>query len=559
MSLDESREVELAWLLRQPGLDLQLVVPGDHEQRPVRFAHAIELEDPSAWLKGGELVLTTGMHLPRGTRGQAAYVRRLSAIGVSGLGFGVGLTHEVIPDAIVAACIRERLPLLSIPRPTPFIAITQAIADRLADQQTRSIRRVSEFQTEITRAAMRAGVPGLMGRLSAELGASLALLNRDFETLWPVTSTDEWIGEAAGIARGNRTQVGISVTTRDGHVEMQRIGASSGPHSWLAIRKTGRLSTHERVILNHAASMLALLLEHSKAGRSSYRRLGGILLNLLVAADRTDRALEGQVREFGLSREDPLGLAVITTRRPCAWLPQVLTHEIAALGLPNLASKDPDGVLILARADDIREIVDHLASVAARRQVGLAIGGCAPVSMAQLPWARKLAGHALATARRTHCTVNWLQPDSLHGVVADESVRRALHASTTEVLQRLTEGEGGGRQLLPSLEVYLRHNGSCEAAARTLGVHRHTMRNRVERIEALIGLRLDVAENRALLLLALLSRSDPSDPGSPLGGRPGEEEPVDHDRHVEQQGDLVEGAAPLPGRAVVQAVTGDQT
>ena len=60
-----------------------------------------------------------------------------------------------------------------------------------------------------------------------------------------------------------------------------------------------------------------------------------------------------------------------------------------------------------------------------------------------------------------------------------------------------------GQELLATLRAYLDHNGSWETAARALGVHRHTLRNRVGRIERLTGLSLDVAANRVVLTLAL--------------------------------------------------------
>ena len=69
---------------------------------PVRWVAVSELEDPTPFLEGGELVLTTGMRLtdPGAVR---RYVARLVGRGVAGLGFGVGLGHETVPAALVEA------------------------------------------------------------------------------------------------------------------------------------------------------------------------------------------------------------------------------------------------------------------------------------------------------------------------------------------------------------------------------------------------------------------------------------------------------------------------
>jgi purine catabolism regulator len=62
------------------------------------------------------------------------------------------------------------------------------------------------------------------------------------------------------------------------------------------------------------------------------------------------------------------------------------------------------------------------------------------------------------------------------------------------------------------LEAFLRHNGAWDTAARALGVHRHTLRSHIERVEELTGLSLDVAENRVVLLLALMTARVEVDP-----------------------------------------------
>jgi purine catabolism regulator len=63
-----------------------------------------------------------------------------------------------------------------------------------------------------------------------------------------------------------------------------------------------------------------------------------------------------------------------------------------------------------------------------------------------------------------------------------------------------------GTELLGSLRAFLEANGHWESAAAAMGVHRHTLRSRMARIEALIDCRLDVARVRAELLLAIIAR-----------------------------------------------------
>src|SRR4051794_15183996 len=77
--------------------------------RTVSWVHTSELDDPTPFLLGGELLLTTGQ--PFNRSGQVdPYVHRLIEKGVAGLGFGVGLGFDSIPELLVEVAERLQLP-----------------------------------------------------------------------------------------------------------------------------------------------------------------------------------------------------------------------------------------------------------------------------------------------------------------------------------------------------------------------------------------------------------------------------------------------------------------
>src|SRR6059058_1268443 len=77
---------------------------------PVRWVHISELEDPTPWLSGGELLLTTGLGLG-GEDAQRRFVERLADHQLAGLGLGTGFSHERVPAAVAAAAAERGLPL----------------------------------------------------------------------------------------------------------------------------------------------------------------------------------------------------------------------------------------------------------------------------------------------------------------------------------------------------------------------------------------------------------------------------------------------------------------
>jgi PucR family transcriptional regulator, purine catabolism regulatory protein len=109
--------------------------------RPVRWVHISELEDPTPWLRGGELLLTTGLPL---RAGPAAYVERLSDAGLTGMGLGLGFGYDAAPGDAVTAADRLGFPLFEIPYQVPFIALTEAVFTRISDARVaETVRRLA--------------------------------------------------------------------------------------------------------------------------------------------------------------------------------------------------------------------------------------------------------------------------------------------------------------------------------------------------------------------------------------------------------------------------------
>jgi hypothetical protein len=133
----------------------RLVVPPGPEPR-VRWAVVSELADPGPYLSGGELLLTAGVGMRTSDADAARYVAGLVGAGVSALGFGVTPVHDTVPPALVEQCRRQGLPLLEVPHPTPFAAITQAVGRALEERHVEDLRRLGEAHRALARAVTAA-------------------------------------------------------------------------------------------------------------------------------------------------------------------------------------------------------------------------------------------------------------------------------------------------------------------------------------------------------------------------------------------------------------------
>ena len=130
------------------------------------------------------MVLTTGLRLPRsrrrtgGVRGPAgrppARGRWASA---------PGCRFASVPAGVVDACRTQALPLVEVPLATPFLAVVQAVAERLGEQRRLRLQESLTAQRQLTRAALRGGTPAVVRSLARVLGSGVLVVDADLVAL----------------------------------------------------------------------------------------------------------------------------------------------------------------------------------------------------------------------------------------------------------------------------------------------------------------------------------------------------------------------------------------
>ncbi|GLW08408.1 PucR family transcriptional regulator [Microtetraspora sp. NBRC 13810] len=472
-------------------LRLRVLTGADALDRPVRWVAVSELEDPTPFLEGGELLLTTGMRLT--SENAAAYVRRLVARQVAGLGFGVGLGHEAIPDELVRVAAEAGLPLVEVPREIPFVAVGKAVSDLLAAEQHEELSHAFAAQGRLTRAALRPdGMRAVVRRLAREIGGWAVLLDPGGAVLAAAgDDLDEdspEIGERVAdllpeLDRLKDRPGSVAVSTPGQHVIAQPLGGARRVRGFFAVGLDRAFSPVAHTVVNVACSLLTLALEREAEEPAAERRVRSAVLRLLLAGQREaachalaalgDRLPEGDVSVLATAADQ-----------------EAVREEAAGVFAAAL-----DGMTVFvvpaARAGQVAE------AVARHGPVG--VGGPAPLDglSAGLDRARR----ALAAARRAGTPVMSFADLPGQGLLAllDPAAADAFAAA---LLAPLTE-YGSRADLLESLRAYLACNGHWDAAAQRLGVHRHTLRYRMRKVAELLGRDLDDPAARAELWIAL--------------------------------------------------------
>ena len=522
----------LASLVHHSALKLTVRAGEDRLDVPVRWVHASELADPVPYMEGGELLLITALKLDaEDPKAMRRYVKRLVGAGVVGLGFAVGVNYDEIPKALVDTAEEEGLPLLEVPRRTPFLAISKAVSAAIAADQYRSVTAGFAAQRELTRQALTAGPEGLLAALASQVDGWAALYDASGAV---VATAPEWAGRRAARLTADvqrlreRPAPASSVVggpDNEDRVELHSLGTGRRPKAALAVGTAAALGTAERYAVHSAIALLTLTTERSRSLQAAEQRIGAAVLRMLLAGQPDHaRAVAGDL--FGGLLDAPfrviVGEGTGADRDPLGGLAEVMESAAARSGEAVLVvpegsqgSHPPERLVVLAvdggaAVEACREYAAVLEAERTSSDVqeqgrddGPVVGLSAPAGPIAAAAAYKQAEQSLSVARRrgrVFVEHEQLAAGSVLPLLADDAVR----AFADGLLRPLSEHDATGRgDLVASLRAWLSRHGQWDAAAADLGVHRHTLRYRMRRVEEILGRSLDDPDVRMELWLAL--------------------------------------------------------
>jgi purine catabolism regulator len=474
------------------------------------------LEDPTAWLKGGELILTTGMGVGETAATQRAYVRRLVDAGVAGLGFGLGFGHDKTPKPMVTEAEKHGFPLFEVPYPVPFIAITEAVFSRLAAEQYETLQRAVDAEHVLTRAVLDGGGMEEVGRSLADVVKGWALL-LDLHGIALVSTgraadaRRERIWDAIRASRPDAATFSLTMLDDGDHVSVQPVGAQGRVEAFLAVGTAEQPAQLDRIVVGHALSLFAIELAKSRAVAEAERRLQGDFFDELVQGDLPPGAAARGLARFGFERDARVIATAIETvdeeGPDPATLALAATDHCSRRDGGFLVSVHAGGINVLLAAEPGEELADLVKTLGHRVDADLRAGTGGPVGPDDVGRSLREARYALQVCRlegRTHAGFEQLGTYRLLLSMTEPDALRAFADALLAPLDRY-DGEQRG-ELLPSLEAFLRHNARWETAASELYVHRHTLRYRMRKVEELTGRDLSNSFDRMEFWLALRAR-----------------------------------------------------
>lgn len=556
--------MRLRALLDTGTLGLRLLGGEEELDRTVRGVMTTDLRDPSRYLSGGELVLT-GLAWRREPADSERFVRILAAAGVAGLAAGEAELGSV-PDDLVAACARHRLPLFSVVEAVSFASITEYVVRQVSGERAGDLAAVVDRHRRLMTSGPAGGGPEVV----------LDLLGSDLDLrAWVLSPTGRQIAGSTLAGSGPELPAEVGARLAGEHLAASRTGRR-GPYrlplggttySLFPIRSTGRdlretvLSdwllaveadagdwAEERLDLLHGVTQLiAVERDRRDAARTVRRRLAQEVLEL-VQTGAAPAEIAARLRVAAPVLLPGLGTAphwqVVVARVeweggdvPGGPVAQALLEEV--LVDPGTFGPDPsDRIAVAHTGDEAVALVplpavpedgdarDGRAASAAGLQAGallsvvqepltrgladdgrLTIGVSASVHSAEgLRGALEEARHArrVAAARPGRVCAAGHEELASHVLLLPFVPDDVRRAFTARLLDPLRDYDRRHRaELIPTLEAFLDCDGSWTRCATRLHLHVNTLRYRVGRIEQLTGRDLARLEDKLDFFLAL--------------------------------------------------------
>lgn len=554
--------MRLRALLDTDALGLRLLGGEDELDRTVRGVMTTDLRDPSRYLSGGELVLT-GLAWRRDAADSEPFVRLLVQAGVAGLAAGEAELGNV-PEDLVVACVRHRLPLFAVHESVAFATITEHVVRQVSGERAGDLAAVVDRHRRMMTSGPAGGGPDVV----------LDLLGSDLDLrAWVLSPTGRLIAgpKVAGPGLPADTCAKLAAehlaAARTGRRGPHRVTLGSSTYSLFPVRSSGRSPQASRDVRETVLSDWLLAVE-ADAGDWPEERLDllrGVTQLIAVERDRRDaartvrRRLAQEVLELVQTGAAPAEIAarlrvaapvllpglgaaphwqVVVARvewqggdlegGPVAqsFLEEILVdpsatgpepsdriavahtgdEAIALVPLPAV-STEHDGSEAGILADALLESVRDPLAAGLDDDGRVTLGVSASVHSAEgLRGALEEARHArrVAAARAGRVCAAGHQELASHVLLlpfVPDDVRRAF---TARLLDPLRDYDRRHRaELIPTLEAFLDCDGSWTRCATRLHLHVNTLRYRVGRIEQLTSRDLSRLEDKLDFFLAL--------------------------------------------------------
>jgi purine catabolism regulator len=532
-----AEETNIGGMTVRAALDAPSLVAGAPEvvsgegglDREIRWAHAGDSPHLADQLRGGELVLSTGLALGRDAKAQRRFAADLSDRDVAALVLELGQVFTSPPSTLVKAAREKGLTMVVLHREIPFVEATEAINQGLLDERLLDVKQADGLQRQFTALMLEgAGIPEVLGTLAASIESPVILEREGGELLYHAPHAHDSADVLSAWDMVNRHLPGAPDSL---HVDIPTSGGE--PHSRLVAIALGRpVPTLARPAMERAADLLALVTLQSRQEEILIARERGNLLARFLETDLAESEIARQVDAMGFPRRVPYLMPCVLAATGPGRAPRAsaaalwssvwrqVKRELDGRRIPVLGGLMPSahelgmmvGLATSKQRDERADMLADLFSRALEREIGSETAGLLFVGDSSANWTRAVSSlREVAEAARTPRVEGgkWYDatsPDLERLLWALRDSNEMLSFVLRRIGPLVEHDKDRSAMLTATLETFLECGGNKTETARKLHLERQSLYHRLARIESLIGASLDDEDTRLGLHLAIRAR-----------------------------------------------------
>ncbi|GIJ30060.1 CdaR family transcriptional regulator [Micromonospora qiuiae] len=504
----------------------------------VRWVHVAEVPEIADLLRGGELVLTTGIGLPPDDDGLCRWIDTLADVGAAGVVIELGRRFgRALPAGLVERARSRDLPLVALRREMRFVAVTEVVHSVIVEEQTADLLANDEIHRIFTELSVEGAEPQQVLREVTRLSRRPAVLENlarqvlAYET-GPL-SAEELLDRWETRSRAVEVPSGTGYEPRSGWL-VTGVEARGSRWGRLVLLCDQEPPARTKVLLERAASTIALNRLVAQDRSSVERQARSSLLWSIVTYSAPTRDVALRARGLGVGLEQRRLLGVIVRRRRLTRSTGVEMHtrQRELLDAVETAVRDRglvaltgdvdelfggEGVAVLVAlgsADTDESALQGLSS--ALTEAGHPAGSDVVVAAGSVVGSLDLARRSLMEAAQVaDATMHTAEPRPFYRLL-DVRLRGLLHLLREDArLQTFVERELGpllsydqrhGTNHVTVLETYLVEGRNKQRAAAAMALSRSALYQRLQLIQRVLGVDLGSSETCLSLHVALTAR-----------------------------------------------------
>lgn len=546
----------------QPFAQARVLAGARGLDRVVQRVDVVEVPDVRGWLRGGELLVTTGYAMKDDVRLQLNLIEEMARRGSAGLAIKVQRYIKQLSPQVTALADELNVPVIDMPPDIPHSDITTPVLSQLLSRQTVLLERTADIHRKLTEVVLKGGgMEAIAQHLANALGRAVLIEDETLRVLAAALPTRGRSPSGAHLARleewSTERQLevkGLSQRLReaaDGRqvVSVAADGAASPARLIAPIVVDDELVGYvtlvggrhppgelERLAVEQASIVATLEVAKKRAVQEARGRLQADAVQDLILRNfespelmvrrarafnwditRLDTAVLVDIDQFQrlyLAREERLQESQVQSLK--RRLLTVVQDVVARWDARSVTAVQSDNIVVLTRATDqgqgaatkLKELAHEIRREVAARVPPLTVSvaiGRPHEPVVGLATSYREARQALRIGRIVfegegvfHYT-----DLGLYRLLFDPGRLRELEAYYQETLAPLDAYDRRhGTHFSETLERYVENDGNALRTAEELFVHRNTLGYRLRRIENILGVDLSQPDTRLALLLA---------------------------------------------------------